>query len=173
VAIHCANHRLALCIKDANEDPVCAVWVGVHDAFMTAAYSLVGKSPANSALFSEFCEQLSLLMLSPKKSHKVRWSGRFFCVQQMYECLHAWRKLFAAVAVSKTAKAAARTKAKNLQKAANTYAFVIENAYLFDMCELLHRLTSLLQERDICFERYLSTPCVYASHVTFWHLRHR
>jgi hypothetical protein len=157
VAIHCANHRLALCVKDANETAECAKWVSTHDNFMAHAYSLCGKSPANTALFSEFCQELKLLHLKPKQAHKVRWSGRFFQVQQTYECLPAWRELFERIADNTNANKSNREKATSLLSHANRYAFVIQNAYLMDMCELLHRLTCSLQEQDICFQRYGSS----------------
>ena len=144
IAIHCANHRLALCIKDANEN---APWIASHDSFMAGAYSLCGKSPHNTLLFKDFCTELKVCHLSPKEQHAVRWSGRHFAVKQTFQCMLAWRALFTLLKANSN-KERTRKKASALEITASTYSFVVQNAYLYDMCELFKLRYLLMFWRD-------------------------
>ncbi|EFJ53090.1 hypothetical protein VOLCADRAFT_86010 [Volvox carteri f. nagariensis] len=87
--VHCASHRLALCVKDAGtkrsspkmlRDAVAAV-----DTVIRAAHKVFSKSPERWLNYLAVREVIGAL--TPARTLKVfnatRWSGRFKCIEDL------------------------------------------------------------------------------------------
>lgn len=149
IAIHCSSHRIALCMKDTTEN---TPWVLVHQTYLTESYALLARSPKKNELYKVCAELLGVICISPKRLHIVRWYGFTRCVEQQWEMAGVWELFYEEVVAAGEQPAA--TTAGRLLELVRTLEHKVLTAYLYDVLQLMQKLSATVQTRDINFERY-------------------